>query len=165
MNEGGSTFSRQPTVRNKSLIVENKMKKPILFAAMLVLAGPLYAQQSEAGLKQPETFTMEWADSTIVMQKYFVAFLKRGPERSQGEEAAARIQKEHLAHLAKLYEEGKTSLTGPFGDDGDIRGIVVFNTATIEEARELAGQDPAVKAGRLVIEIHPWWTAKGGKLR
>ncbi len=141
------------------------MKKLLLFAAMFIVAGPLYAQQTEAEIKQPETFTMEWADSTIVMQKYFVAFLKKGPDRTQSEEEAARIQEEHLAHLAKLYEQGKTSLTGPFGDEGDIRGIVVFNTATIEEARELANQDPAVKAGRLVIEIHPWWTAKGGKLK
>jgi uncharacterized protein YciI len=41
------------------------------------------------------------------------------------------------------------------------RGILIFKTATMEEAKALAGNDPAVKAGRLVVEIHPWMVQKG----
>ena len=51
------------------------------------------------------------------------------------------------------------------GDNGDIRGIVVYNTATQKEADSLANMDPMVKAGRLIVEVHPWWAAKGGKLK
>ena len=29
--------------------------------------------------------------------------------------------------------------------------------ATVEEARALTEKDPAVKAGRLVMELHPWY--------
>jgi len=47
----------------------------------------------------------------------------------------------------------------------DIRGIVICNTATAEKAKELAEQDPAVKFGRLVLEVHPWWAAKGASLK
>ena len=108
---------------------------------------------------------MQWDDSTIVMQKYFVVFLKAGPVRSQTEAEAAALQKGHLAHLSRMYQEGYTSLTGPFGNDGEIRGIVVYNTATLEQAKELAERDPAVKAGRLTVEVHPWWVAKGSKLK
>jgi hypothetical protein len=32
-------------------------------------------------------------------------------------------------------------------------------------ADSLAKSDPMVKKGRLVVEIHPWWAAKGYPLR
>lgn len=139
----------------------------ILFILIFVLAGSLASAQDvdSTEVQKPETFEMQWKDSTIVMQKYFVVFLKSGPERSQSKEDAQKIQQQHMQHLEKLALQGKTSITGPMGDDGDIRGIVVFNTATAEEARRLAEQDPAVKAGRLVVKVHPWWAAKGSKLR
>jgi len=140
------------------------MKKIILLFGLLFLSMSAMGQQGSE-TNQPETFEMEYGDSTIVMQKYFIAFLKSGPTRSQSEEEAAEIQEKHLAHLSNLYEMGKTSITGPFADDGDIRGIVVFNTATIEEARKLANMDPAVKAGRLIVEMHPWWAMKGSVLK
>lgn len=141
------------------------MKAFCLFVCLLI-AGPAIAQQNDTPtVKEPETFEMQWGDSTVTMQKYFVVFLKSGPTRSQSEEEAAEIQQKHLDYLGKVYKLGKTSITGPFADDGDIRGIVVYNTATLEEARQLAEQDPAVKAGRLVVEVHPWWAAKGSKLK
>lgn len=40
-----------------------------------------------------------------------------------------------------------------------------YNTPTLEMADSLANLDPMVKAGRLVIEVHPWWAAKGYPLR
>ncbi len=112
-----------------------------------------------------QTFSYKEGDTTYLMQQYYMVFLKSGATRSQDSTEAAELQKKHLEHLSWLYEEGYTSLTGPMGDDGDIRGIVVFNTATQKEADSLANLDPMVKAGRLKVEIHPWWAAKGGKLR
>ena len=102
---------------------------------------------------------------TILMQQYFIAFLKRGPVRNQNEEEAARLQVEHLAHLSKMYEMGYADISGPMGDNGDIRGITIYNVPTLEMADSLANSDPMVKAKRLVIEMHPWWAAKGTPLR
>jgi uncharacterized protein YciI len=102
---------------------------------------------------------------TILMQQYFIAFLKRGPSRSQTKAQADSLQALHLAHLGRMYEEGFADISGPFGDDGDIRGITIYNTPTLEMADSLAKMDPMVKSGRLVIEIHPWWAAKGFPLR
>ncbi|MCM4154910.1 YciI family protein [Gramella sp. AN32] len=110
------------------------------------------------------TFSYKEGDTTYLMQEYYMVFLKEGPNRRQDSLEAASIQEKHMAHLQKLYEDGYTSLTGPMGDNGEIKGIVVFNTSTQKEADSLANMDPAVKAGRLVVEVHPWWAAKGGKL-
>ena len=107
----------------------------------------------------------EKTKDTTLMQQYFIAFLKSGPNRSQSEEEASKLQSAHLAHLGKMYELGYADISGPFGDDGDIRGITIYNVPTLEMADSLANSDPMVKAGRLVIEIHPWWAGKGLPLR
>lgn len=107
----------------------------------------------------------EQSGDTILMQQYFIAFLKSGPTRSQSREEADSLQRLHLAHLGRMYEEGYADISGPFGDDGEIRGITIYNTPTLRMADSLANLDPMVKAGRLVIEIHPWWAAKGYPLR
>jgi uncharacterized protein YciI len=107
----------------------------------------------------------EKSGDTVLMQQYFIAFLKSGPNRSQSGDEADSLQRLHMAHLGRMYEEGYADISGPFGDDGDIRGITIYNTPTLEVADSLANLDPMVKAGRLVIEIHPWWAAKGFPLR
>ncbi len=112
-----------------------------------------------------QTFLFKEGDSTFLMQQYYIVFLKSGPNRSQDSITAAQLQEGHMAHLNRMYKEGYTSLTGPIGDNGELRGIVVFNTATLMEADSLARLDPMVQAGRLNVEVRPWWVAKGGKLK
>ncbi|GAA4276615.1 YciI family protein [Aquimarina mytili] len=107
----------------------------------------------------------EESGDTVIMQQYFIAFLKRGSNRSQNKEETDSLQKLHLGHLGRMYKEGYADISGPFGDDGDIRGITIYNTPTQKMADSLANMDPMVKAGRLIIEIHPWWAAKGFPLR
>ena len=111
-----------------------------------------------------ETFEMTEGDTSYVMKKYFMAFLKEGPTRDQSPEEAVIIRNGHLGYMNQLADENKLSIAGPFGDDGEIRGIVIYNVPTLEEATELVKNDPAVKAGRLTIEVHPWWAAKGSTL-
>lgn len=92
----------------------------------------------------------------------YLGFLKRGskwtPEKTP---ATAELQKAHIANIIRLAEMKKLVVAGPFGDDGQLRGIFVFKVASIEEARALAETDPAVQAGRLAIEMHPWLVPEG----
>lgn len=101
----------------------------------------------------------------VTMQKYFIVFLKSGPERSQSEEEAMELQNAHLAYLGGLYESGIINLNGPTGGEGEIRGFSVYNVATLEEALKYANDDPMVKAGCLVVEAHPWWLANGSGVK
>lgn len=91
------------------------------------------------------------------MQTYYMALLKRGPNRSHDSLTAAKIQEGHMAHIMQMARDKKLVLAGPFLDNGDLRGIFVFNVSSIDEALELTNEDPAIKSGRLIIEIHPWY--------
>ncbi|MGB2870122.1 MAG: YciI family protein [Bacteroidota bacterium] len=91
------------------------------------------------------------------MKQYVMAFLKAGPHRDQDSATAANLQKAHLKNIMRMAEEGTLVLAGPFFDDGDIKGIYLFNVKTIEEAQKLTETDPAIKAGRLAMELHPWY--------
>lgn len=140
------------------------MKRFLLMLGLLAIATSSFAQDSTS-VQQPETFEYEWEGEMFTMQKYFIVFLKSGPSRSQSEEEAAELQNAHLAYLGGLYIEGIINLNGPTDGTGDIRGFSVYNVPTIEKAIELASNDPMVKAGRLVIEAHPWWLAKGSGVK
>ena len=91
------------------------------------------------------------------MSTYFLAYLKAGPNRDHDSLTVNRLQREHLDNITRLAEEGTLVLAGPFLDDGEVRGIYIFDVPTIEEAQKIAESDPAVKAGRLILEIHPWY--------
>ncbi|MBA3986969.1 MAG: hypothetical protein H0X63_10450 [Flavobacteriales bacterium] len=102
---------------------------------------------------------------TLIMQKYFMAFLKLGEIRMQSNSEADSLQKLHLEHLGRMYNEGFADISGPFGDEGEARGITIYNVPSLHVADSLANLDPMVQAGRLAVEIRPWWAAKGFKLR
>ncbi|MBN2175100.1 MAG: hypothetical protein JW731_13280 [Bacteroidales bacterium] len=91
------------------------------------------------------------------MKQYVMAFLKSGPIRSQDSATAANLQRAHLDNILRMAEEGKLVLAGPFLDNGEIRGIYIFNVSTVEEAEALTATDPAIQAGRLKMELHPWY--------
>lgn len=99
------------------------------------------------------------------MKVYYFVLLTSGPHRDQDEATAERIQSEHLANIERLGREGKLDLAGPFMDDGDWRGLFLFNVATREEVEALLESDPAIRAGRLNYEIHPWLGQQGAQLR
>ncbi|MCF4100546.1 hypothetical protein L1I30_02590 [Gillisia sp. M10.2A] len=125
----------------------------------------LEQQVADLNANGHQTFTYKEEDTTYLMQEYYIVFLKSGENRTQDSLQTAQLQKQHLEHLGRMADEGYASLIGPFGDDGEIRGIVVYNTPTMKMADSLAKLDPMVKAGRLKVEVHPWWAAKGSKLK
>lgn len=91
------------------------------------------------------------------MKQYVMAFLKRGPNRSQDSVTAARLQKAHMDNIGRMADAGKLLIAGPFMDNGDVRGIYIFDVKTVEEARQLTATDPAIQAGRLEMDLHPWY--------
>jgi len=103
---------------------------------------------------------------TPILKQYYFVMLVKGPHRDDIDSLSlAKIQEGHMANINKMAESGKLQIAGPFGDDGNWRGIFIFDVATEEEVKELLKDDPAIQSGRLAYEIHPWWTMPGGCLK
>ena len=91
--------------------------------------------------------------------------LKKGPNRNQDSATVKKTQEGHMANIERMAAEGKCDIAGPFGHDGDWRGILILDVPTIEEAKAQVDRDPAVQAGRLTYEVYPWCSAKGATLK
>jgi uncharacterized protein YciI len=103
-------------------------------------------------------------ESKYEMKRYFFVMLTKGPNRSQDSVTVQKLQEGHMANISKMAEMKKLAIAGPFLDEGLWRGIFILNVETAEEAKQLIDNDPAVKAGRLSYEIHPWYGARGSTL-
>lgn len=91
------------------------------------------------------------------MKQYVMVFLYSGDVRIEDEAKRSEIQKAHLKNITKLAEEKKLILAGPFLDNGELRGIFIFDVESLDEAKQLTESDPAVKAGILRMELKPWY--------
>jgi uncharacterized protein YciI len=82
------------------------------------------------------------------------------------DETAERLQGQHLGHLAEMTEAGYLKVAGPLDEQPDesLRGICIYKVGSVQEARRLAELDPAVRAGRLAIDVMSWYTEKGALL-
>lgn len=138
--------------------------KKIFLLLFVCTSFSMFAQVEEFNDEGFKVFSYQEGDTTYTMKQYVICFLIEGPNRSQPKAEADVIQMAHLQHLEDLAKRNKICMVGPTGDDDNIKGIIIFNTPTIEEAKALAKADPAVKAGRLLVEVHPWWGAIGSKL-
>ncbi len=95
----------------------------------------------------------------------FELVLLRRPENAPAyaDDGLQRIQDEHLAYHARLRETGQIVTNGPVSDQPDpcLRGLTFYRTGSLAQSRQLAEDDPAVRAGRLVVEIMTWYCPPG----
>ncbi len=137
------------------------MKKTLLILSLFALMCIRSFGQEKVESSQNEGFDVllakEMQADDYGMRKYVMAFLKKGPNRTKDKEKAAKLQAAHMENIGRLAKEGKLALAGPFLDNGELRGIYIFNVESVEEAKKLTETDPAIKAGSLVMELHPWY--------
>ena len=127
-----------------------------MFAALLLLLCSNCFAQSKNPLYDAQLAQKLGADD-YGMKTYVMAFLKTGPNRLKDSAARAELQNAHLKNIIRLANDGKLIVAGPFLDDQEIKGIFIFNVSTVEEAKKLTETDPAIKAGSLIMELHPWY--------
>ena len=98
---------KKETETNNEAITEEILPIPEPEVVEQVIEGVEVVEKSVAELKAELTregfqifdYVDEETKDTILMQQYYIAFLKRGPIRNQNEEEAAQLQSEHLLHL------------------------------------------------------------------
>jgi uncharacterized protein YciI len=135
------------------------MEKQILSFLVLFFCAAISLTQTE----ETREFEYTEGDTTYVMRRYIFCLYLSGPERGQSDDETKTLQAAHLAHLGAMEEKGLV-MAGPFGDETEKRGVLLFDLPTLEDAGILIDHDPMVIAGRLAYECHPLWLAKGTRL-
>src|SRR5688572_11444262 len=95
------------------------------------------------------------------MRVYYMVFLRRGPAWTAAvTPETTKVNQGHRANIDRLTKEGLMVVAGPFeGTSGDraLAGIFILRVPSMEAATAAVETDPAVKAGRFIYEIVPWW--------
>ena len=65
--------------------------------------------------------------------------------------------KGHFSNMGRLAKEGKLVLAGPLDRVDGWRGLYIFNTADIEEAKRWTETDPVIIKGEMIGEYHKYY--------
>jgi uncharacterized protein len=130
------------------------MKKMSFVCLVVLLTSIAFAQSAE-----PKS---ESAPAKAKASSLYFVFLNRPPNApTYSKEKSEEIQAGHMANMKRLHGEGKLQMAGPFMDDTALRGIFVFKANSADEVKGWISTDPAIMAGRLAGDVHPWTPAKG----
>ena len=123
--------------------------KSAVFAIALLVSGVVSAQTPSHSPQNPNI--------PKGMKQYFFGFLVKGEKWAQTppKEELDQLMQKHLAYIRSQAEAGKYALAGPFLDNDRIRGFLIINAASAEEARQIVSGDPIVQSGRMDVEVHP----------
>jgi uncharacterized protein YciI len=138
----------------------------VLLASSLAFPVPSRAaDEARSGeAKAGEAKPTEPAKAKFEFETVQMVLLMRAPTwKKLPDDEAQALQKAHIAHLEAMGAAGKAVVAGPFGDQTDpaYRGVCIYRVGSVAEAKALAEQDPAVRAGQLRIEAMTWYFGKG----
>ena len=134
------------------------MKKLIFFLPLFTTCSLLFAQ---------ETVTVQDVQAELAKAKaYTLVFFTKGSREEKQDEAnaAQAMHMQHLQYLFTLKKNNVLSVFGPLTDNGNVRGILIFNSTDQAEVKKHLDADPYIKAGYMAYEIHPWFGVPGHSL-
>src|SRR5271170_4983398 len=95
------------------------------------------------------------------MEQYTLVLMKRGEKWNPDAPDFMDAMKQHGAYAQQMITQGNLAIAGPFpfNDQGELRGVGIFRVGA-EQTAKLLKDDPAIKAGLVKPELHPWITGK-----
>lgn len=134
----------------------------LLPAVLLAIAGAAHAD-SPAGTRPAydAALAKTLGANENGMRGYVLVILKTGPTRVPDGPARDEMFKGHFANINRRAEEGKLVMAGPLDGVDGWRGMFVFATESIEEAKALVATDPVVIKGEMVPEFHTLYSTAG----
>ena len=84
----------------------------------------------------------------------YLVLYRPGPAWLTGKSVMEQPLKEHGKYMLSLYIKGSMKLAGPLTDNAG--GAVLLEVSNEAEAKAIVANDPAVKSGVFVYEMHPW---------
>jgi uncharacterized protein YciI len=88
------------------------------------------------------------------LKPYFLCLLKKGPQWNVTE-GHEDLMAQYLAYLRRETESRRMVFAGPVTDDGDVIGVAVLNAANSQDMSAIVNENPGVKSGHFVAEVHP----------
>ena len=118
-----------------------------MVALLLVLGlAPTYSSA--------QTLTETASPQETATKATYLVLYRPGPGWLTGKSVMEQPLKEHGKYMLSLYIKGSMKLAGPFTDNAG--GAVLLEVANEAEAKAIVTNDPAVKSGVFVYEMHPW---------
>ena len=84
----------------------------------------------------------------------YLVLYRPGPKWLTGKSVMEQPLKDHGKYMLSLYIKGSMKLAGPLTDNAG--GAVLLEVGNEAEAKAIVTNDPAVRSGIFVYEMHPW---------
>ncbi|QYO66259.1 YciI family protein [Leptolyngbya sp. 7M] len=126
--------------------------------AILLLSFSAYAQsKSDAPPKYDSNLAEKLGADEMGMRSYVLVILKTGPKKVPVGKERDEMFAGHFANMKRLAAEGKLVLAGPLDGVNGWRGLFLFLSDDIEEAKKLTETDPVIIKGEMVAEYHKYY--------
>jgi uncharacterized protein YciI len=134
------------------------MKRALLICGLFCLS--LRPAMAQAAPPAP-TYDAELAKSLGAdergMRAYVLVILKTGPNKMPEGAARTKMFEGHFANIKRLASDKRLVLAGPLDGVEGRRGIFVFATPDIEQAKSYVATDPVIVNGEMVAEYHKFY--------
>lgn len=130
-------------------------KQNLLGALLLCSLGQAAAQQDGTPMPQYDSvLASSLGADERGMRQYVFVILKTGPNKMTDAAERAKMFQGHFANMSRLAAEKKLVMAGPLDGVEGRRGIFVFATPDIDEAKKMVATDPVIISGEMVAEYH-----------
>jgi uncharacterized protein YciI len=132
-------------------------------AILLLSLGPTAARSETVapGLHYDGALAKSLGADERGMRAYVLVILKTGPNKVPDGPARNKMFEGHFANMQRLADEKKLVLAGPLDGTDGRRGIFVFATPDIEQAKAYVATDPVIVNGEMAAEYHKFYGSAG----
>jgi uncharacterized protein YciI len=117
--------------------------------------------QSSAAPPYDEALAKSLGANESGMRPYVLVILKTGPTKVPEGEARTKMFQGHFANIQRLADEKRLVIAGPLDGVDGWRGVFVFATPDIEQAKTYVAADPVIINGEMVAEYHKFFSSGG----
>jgi len=134
------------------------MRKLLFTICLCAVTAVVSAQDKKAKAAYDENLAKKLGADDYGMKMYIMVILKSGTNTTETKAKTDSLFAGHMANMGKMVEMQKLVIAGPMGkNDKNYRGIFILNTKSMDEAKQLLENDPAIKAKLLEPELYNWY--------
>jgi len=132
----------------------------LLFSSAMLFAQDHEEKYPDEEEKGEDMSMSENALKYASTESFVVGIIVPGRNWRQDSAKATELQEKHVTHIKSLKKSNKLVGSGPLteGTNNRHRGLYVFNTTELSEAKAMMAADEAVKSGWIDMHFYVWKT-------